>query len=467
MATKKGNALKKQLYGTPLPLPCLQDPSLKQQSDQHQQQGSVSSSNPGALISSSPSVIHPAWSSLGTLLDILGRTYSIFRTTTTHHPHLDLIQAEFHPQGQSVWVKGDRNMETLFRQGFFGKGTLSRSEATWKQRHTEGTQDGLSLEEITRQRRVERARQKKGKSQLHQGQAADTTSSTSPSTPVSYTNNTSGHEPTGGSISSSGDAKTSSATSTTSAPGRSHAKTTIGNHEESFEHLQLSMEEAFFLVFAVESISVTEAAPIRQTTSLDTLQPSTETRLSVEYRCPVSPMSIQECWLRFSEASATPQRSLSGFAINPNNPFIIRYVVYHYYRSQGWIVKDGLKYGTDFLLYKKGLVFGHSQYAVKVVPFDRESSLDADQGSRHAGDWVYSFLSPTPGLCRPHDALSWQWLLTLNRVIAQVQKTVILCHVVLPRNATKTQLSHPRSALPLYTVVEIGIKRFIPERSRG
>lgn len=210
----------------------------------------------------------------------------------------------------------------------------------------------------------------------------------------------------------------------------------IEESEEDYEHLQLSLEEAFFLVFAIECISITEAAVIH-TTAPDTFQPGIETKQSVTFRRPSS-MSIQECWLQFSEASVPRQQpfqtqhpllSPSGFEITPSNPFVVRYVVYHYYRSQGWVVKDGLKYGTDFLLYKKGLVFGHSQYAVKVVPCESEldlgqKSVGGNASSKHPEYRLYSFLSPTPGLCQPHGALSWQWLLTLNRVIAQVQKVI-------------------------------------------
>jgi tRNA-splicing endonuclease subunit Sen2 len=136
MTTKKSNALKRQIYGTPLPLPCLQESSLKQQPHQ-QNKSSPSSSAPPVV--HSVATTYPNWTPLDTLFELLGRLYNLCRATG-HAPPLNLIQAEFHPQGQSVWVKGDKEMEILFRQGFFGKGTLSRSEATWKQRHTAGTQ---------------------------------------------------------------------------------------------------------------------------------------------------------------------------------------------------------------------------------------------------------------------------------------------------------------------------------------
>ncbi|CAG8524278.1 199_t:CDS:2, partial [Scutellospora calospora] len=43
-----------------------------------------------------------------------------------------------------------------------------------------------------------------------------------------------------------------------------------------------------------------------------------------------------------------------------DNPFIIRYVAYHYFRSLGWVVKGGMKFGCDYVLYEKGPVFKHA-----------------------------------------------------------------------------------------------------------
>jgi len=204
-----------------------------------------------------------------------------------------------------------------------------------------------------------------------------------------------------------------------------------GTDEEDYEHLQLSLEEAFFLVFAVECLTISTPATGPNAADYLTNRDSTRAR----------GMSIQECWLRFAEASSVlalnQELSLStrDFDLTPGNRFVVRYVVYHYYRSQGWIVKDGLKYGTDFLLYKKGLVFGHSQYAVRIIPCNAESDIGGEaaqdaKGSFGAGTALRpsssSFISPSPGMCVPHAVYSWQWLLTLNRVIAQVQK-VRLC----------------------------------------
>jgi len=44
-------------------------------------------------------------------------------------------------------------------------------------------------------------------------------------------------------------------------------------------------------------------------------------------------MNLTEMWQRFQELSPS---------------FISRYVAYHNFRSKGWVVKTGIKYGADF-----------------------------------------------------------------------------------------------------------------------
>ncbi|XP_026475285.1 tRNA-splicing endonuclease subunit Sen2 [Ctenocephalides felis] len=52
--------------------------------------------------------------------------------------------------------------------------------------------------------------------------------------------------------------------------------------------------------------------------------------------------------------------------LNTQPDFVHKYIVYHYFRSKEWVVKSGLKYGSDFLLYKDGPIFYHASYAVKI-----------------------------------------------------------------------------------------------------
>ncbi|XP_060095847.1 tRNA-splicing endonuclease subunit Sen2 [Heteronotia binoei] len=101
-----------------------------------------------------------------------------------------------------------------------------------------------------------------------------------------------------------------------------------------FEYLQLSLEEGFFLVYALGCLNI--------------------------YYNEV-PLSILKLWEFFSEAQ-------------PN--FRTTYMAYHYFRCKGWVPKVGLKYGADLLLYRKGPSFYHASYSViaELVNGDFEGS---------------------------------------------------------------------------------------------
>ncbi|NWU33108.1 SEN2 endonuclease, partial [Hylia prasina] len=102
-----------------------------------------------------------------------------------------------------------------------------------------------------------------------------------------------------------------------------------------FEYLQLSLEEAFFLVYALGCLSIYYGE---------------------------EPLSIVKLWEVFSE-------------VKPD--FKTTYMAYHYFRGKGWVPKVGLKYGTDLLLYRKGPPFYHASYSViaELVDDSFEGSL--------------------------------------------------------------------------------------------
>lgn len=95
-----------------------------------------------------------------------------------------------------------------------------------------------------------------------------------------------------------------------------------------FEYLQLSLEEAFFLVYALGC-------------------------LSIYYE--KEPLTIVKLWKVFTMVQPT---------------FRTTYMAYHYFRSKGWVPKVGLKYGTDLLLYRKGPPFYHASYSVIIELMD-------------------------------------------------------------------------------------------------
>jgi tRNA-intron lyase len=57
--------------------------------------------------------------------------------------------------------------------------------------------------------------------------------------------------------------------------------------------------------------------------------------------------------------------------------FARKYAVYRYLRNIGWVVRTGIAFGTDYLLYKDGPDFNHSSAAVRITEKLQEPFLSA------------------------------------------------------------------------------------------
>ncbi|KAM7421787.1 hypothetical protein PAMA_010035 [Pampus argenteus] len=145
------------------------------------------------------------------------------------------------------------------------------------------------------------------------------------------------------------------------------------------EYLQLSLEEAFFLVYSLGCLSV---------------------YLQQE------PLSVIQLWRRL--------RSL-----RPD--FVSSYAAYHHCRSRGWVPKEGsgAKYGVDLMLYRKGPPFYHASYSVVVERVD--------------GVFRGSALRP----------FSWRSLAALSRITANVSKELMLCFIIYPGDLSEAELDSP------------------------
>ncbi|NXS55578.1 SEN2 endonuclease, partial [Brachypteracias leptosomus] len=167
-----------------------------------------------------------------------------------------------------------------------------------------------------------------------------------------------------------------------------------------FEYLQLSLEEAFFLVYALGCLSIYYGE---------------------------EPLTILKLWEVFSD-------------VKPD--FKTTYMVYHYFRSRGWVPKVGLKYGTDLLLYRKGPPFYHASYSVIAELVD-----DNFEGS----------------LRRP---LSWKTLSGLNRTTVNASKELMLCYLIKPSDMTEKEMSTPE-CMKRIKVQELIVTRWVSSRERS
>lgn len=155
------------------------------------------------------------------------------------------------------------------------------------------------------------------------------------------------------------------------------------------EVLFLSLEEAFFLAYCVEALAIEVES---QYLDSDTL------------------------WASFSKCDPY---------------FVCNYVAYNYFRTKNWIVKPGIKFGGDFLLYKEGPSYYHASYVVILDVF-------------HEGRKRVEALTK-----RSMDNIS---LLCLNRLCETAGKELMVCEITLPEEVDYKDLTN-------VTIKEIIINR--------
>ncbi|KAK0103071.1 tRNA splicing endonuclease subunit sen2 [Cadophora gregata] len=193
------------------------------------------------------------------------------------------------------------------------------------------------------------------------------------------------------------------------------------------EHVQLTLEEAFFLSYALGSLTV--------------LDPNTN-----------APISNEDLFYLARKTSYFPPQA--NPSLSPDDPFMINYVVYHHFRSLGWVLRSGTKFSVDYMLYTRGPVFTHAEFAILVLP----SYTDPYWRSN-------PFLE---NYVKGKEQRTWAWLSCINRVITQVKKTLILTYVDVPKpvDVQEERELGIDGVLRRYKVREVVMKRFSANRMR-
>ena len=198
---------------------------------------------------------------------------------------------------------------------------------------------------------------------------------------------------------------------------------------EDQEHLNVSLEEAFFLSFSLGVLNV-------YCDDSETILP------------PSSLLAL------FRRHSYHPPRSLSMSA-EPDDPFMLSYAVYHHYRSLGWVVRSGVKFGVDYLLYNRGPAFSHADFSITMLPSYSHPYWNSTEEHRK---YVAERTKKT-----------WWWLHGINRVQAQVHKQLIICYVEVPppfRSEEKGKHVDIGLECSRYKIRDVAVKRWTPNRSR-
>ena len=382
-------------------------------------------------------------------------------------------QAYFSSETRSVHVTDETAIRTLWECGFFGKGSLSRSEPTWldREKRRRGLLANETSEEVTRQRREdrkkfknERARkereaiEEKLKEEERSKQGSGTATPTARAryegvngAPVESLAESieclivqePGEPPNQRTFVKPEPSGTSEEGMQSFAPEQipnSSAvaiKREIGTETspiENQEHLQLTPSEAFFLAYGLGILDIH---------SQNTFQA----------------FSTLSLFTVFRQHSYFPPKDVSS--LRPDDPFLLQYIAYHHFRSLGWVVRPGIKFAVDWLLYLRGPVFSHAEFAVIVLPAYRHPYWRSNEQLRRETE--------------KRERKTWWWLHCVNRVQSQVRKSLVIAYVEVP----------PPSALPApsidddgfgaidigrflkqYRVRELTVKRWIPNRER-
>lgn len=449
------------------------------------------------------------------LLHILYIWLSQTFSPPTSHPQTP-YQGIFSTSLRAVHLTDPVHIRALWEQGFYGKGSLSRSELSWLDREKRRVGEGASKtsEEVTRQRRAERQQVKWERARVQQ-EAIEAKRKeeelAAKGVDGSVLEAVEGHmkplvahveiAPTGPmqllSMPNSAadivvDESSTPASSDALAPSPSelsNESTTspVEDAPSTFEAAErASLKSVRFSASDQEHISsnpITDSANLQAATPDDAeelplvikdkehLQLTTEEAFFLHYGLGVLsihsptthlPIPTPELLQLFRRSSYFPVMA-EDEAPKPDDQFMINYVVYHHFRSLGWVVRGGVKFGVDYLLYNRGPVFSHAEFAVIILP-----SYSDDH---------WKNIEPTPEypsgtkMYADHKLRQrgkWSWVHAVNRVNAQVKKTVVLVYVDVPAPLAPEEEARMGidEILARYKVREIVLKRWVSNRSR-
>lgn len=178
----------------------------------------------------------------------------LFPGPTSHPSPLHL--GTFHASTRAIHVTSQDTIKAFWNHGFFGKGSLSRSEPTWVIRRRRalgviGPDEGLTAEENTERRRMERKEFKRERARVERERREKQLVEEG-----KMTKETDGNEEEQA-TSATAKSITFATVEPPSSRRRSLEKSVVD--VEDLEHLQLTLEEAFFLAFGLGVLEIKDS----------------------------------------------------------------------------------------------------------------------------------------------------------------------------------------------------------------
>ncbi|KAF2437052.1 hypothetical protein EJ08DRAFT_577758 [Tothia fuscella] len=356
------------------------------------------------------------------------------------HPE-KLYQGYFDKATRSVHVTDPATVRALWEQGFFGKGLLSRSEPNWldQQKKRLGLAEGLTAEQVTEQRRRTRENFKRERARLER-EAIEAQKRKEAGSPLKVVKKEEMAEDTlmlemETAITANGTQEIGTTKSGRIVAVERQQLTPEQEAEAAAlvnqEHLHISREEAFFLSYALGSLEIIDG----KTNKL---------------------IKDQSALLQlFRQNSYFPPARVED--LKPDDQFLLSYVIYHHFRSLGWVVRDGIKFAVDYMLYQRGPAFTHAAFALIIIP-----------------SYTHAYWYETPNRkakVEKHRAqYNWHWFHQVNRVQTAVVKTLVLVYVDVPppmEGGVAEEGKDIGLLLRRYKIREFAVQRWSSNRSRG
>ncbi|EOA84139.1 tRNA splicing endonuclease subunit sen2 [Exserohilum turcicum] len=378
-----------------------------------------------------------------------------------------VYKAYYSLETQSIHVTDPASIRALWEHGFWGKGSLSRSEPQWlvAEKRRRGAQASKTSTEVTQSRREERRQFKLERAKAQREAIEQQLRQEGKLAPEAGIDQLVDDDAKDTTVSSDVKATIDQGASVTLPEDDANAKLEEIDIPD-LEHLQLTPEEAFFLSYALGALDVVNVGDefdkqfepypawflfrlycAHALASSDTIDgEKTLTDLSTAYK--------------MTKAATRIDPALSCIpSIAPDNPFLLRYVVFHHFRSLGWVVRPGIKFAVDYLLYMRGPAFTHAEFAIMIIP-------------SYSSPYWNKQLDGRPMPRTMDERKDWWWFHRVNRVQTQVMKTLMLVYVEVPEpwDTRSTDMDGFKvdigSALKQYKVREFVFKRWSPSRNR-
>ena len=180
----------------------------------------------------------------------------------------------------------------------------------------------------------------------------------------------------------------------------------VEKESDDVDYLRLELYEAFFLTYGLGCLIVNDCDNNGEE------------------------MSIDDMWDKFCHVDVD---------------FPQKYAVYHHFRSKGWVVKNGMKFAVDFLLYKDGPPFYHATYSV----------------------WIRNHIKENKDHNRDISAeeLDWTSLSGLNRVTESAGKELLIVDI-LEEKEMKVNKNTVSEFFESIRLEELLVRRWVPSSEK-